>query len=120
MPPPPVLADENIPNSLLQALILLQPSLDIVRAIDRGLGGLDDPTVLEWAANEGRVVVTRDVNTMTKYGYERLAAGLFMPGLIAITTDRLSRRIVEDILIWLEGSTAEELATDIKFVPIAQ
>src|SRR5437868_13197214 len=113
MPPPPVLADEHIPTALIKALMLRESALDIVRAIDKGLGGLDDPTILDWAANEKRVIITRDVNTMTKYGYERLAAGLFMPGMIVITTDRVSRRIVEDILVWLEASTPEELASDI-------
>src|SRR5439155_6966570 len=101
MPPPLVLADENIPNTLIEALTLREPTLDIVRAIDKGLGGLDDPTVLEWAASEGRVVITRDPSTMPKHAYERLAAGLYMPGMIVITTQQVSRRIVEDILIWL-------------------
>ncbi|HKA17799.1 MAG TPA: hypothetical protein VKN18_05735 [Blastocatellia bacterium] len=27
--------------------------------------GADDPTVLEWAASEGRVLLTHDVNTLT-------------------------------------------------------
>jgi predicted nuclease of predicted toxin-antitoxin system len=115
---PPVLADENIPNALVEALTLREPSLDIVRAVDKGLGGLDDPTILEWAASEGRVIITRDPNTMTKHGYERLAAGLFMPGMIVITTQQVHRRIVEDILVWLEASSPEELASDIKYVPI--
>lgn len=120
MPLPPVLADEHIPNALIKALTLREPTLDIVRVVDNGLGGLDDPTILDWAANEGRVIITRDANTMTRYSYERLAAKLFMPGMIVITTDRMSRRIVEDILVWLEASTPEELASDIKYVPIAQ
>ena len=65
MPPLPVLTDEHIPVALIMALMLREPALDIVRAVDQGLGGLDDPTVLEWAANEGRVIITRDVTTMT-------------------------------------------------------
>ena len=47
MLPPPVLADQTIPGALIDPLTLRQPSLDIVRAVDKGLGGPDDPTVLE-------------------------------------------------------------------------
>ncbi len=45
----------------------------------------DDPTVLEWAAHNGRVVLTDDVATMTNFAYERLQADLAMPGLFEIS-----------------------------------
>ena len=41
----------------------------------------DDPTVLEWAALQGRAVQTHGVATMTNFAYERMQAGLPMPGL---------------------------------------
>ena len=44
--------------------------VDIVRIQDVGLSGADDPTVLEWTAEEGRVLLTHDVKTITKYAYD--------------------------------------------------
>jgi hypothetical protein len=35
------------------------PGLDVVRVVDVGLGGRSDTEILEWAAREGRVVVSR-------------------------------------------------------------
>jgi predicted nuclease of predicted toxin-antitoxin system len=51
-------ADENLNNSIVRGLLRRQPELDIVRIQDVGLSGADDPTVLEWAAQEGRVLLT--------------------------------------------------------------
>jgi len=58
--------------------------LDIVRVQDAELSGADDPTLLQWAADEGRIVLTHDVSTMTKYAYERVEAGQPMPGVFEV------------------------------------
>jgi predicted nuclease of predicted toxin-antitoxin system len=60
-------ADENFNNDIVRGVMRRNPDVDIVRVQDAGLSGADDPTVLEWAAQEGRVLLTNDVATMTKY-----------------------------------------------------
>jgi predicted nuclease of predicted toxin-antitoxin system len=62
-------ADENFNNDIVRGLLRREPGLDIVRIQDVGLSGADDPTVLEWAAQEGRVLLTHDVTTITRYAY---------------------------------------------------
>lgn len=54
-----LLADENFDNTVLRGLFRRNSELDIVRVQDVGLSGEDDPTVLEWAAQEGRVLFAR-------------------------------------------------------------
>ncbi len=76
-------ADENFNNHIVRGLLRRDPELDIVRIQDVGLSGADDPTVLEWAAQEGRILLTHDVSTITKYAYERVQAGLVMPGVLS-------------------------------------
>ncbi|MCX8049222.1 MAG: DUF5615 family PIN-like protein [Methylohalobius sp.] len=56
-------ADENFNNDIVRALLRRRPDLDIVRLQDVGLSGASDPAVLEWAAREGRVLLTHDVTT---------------------------------------------------------
>ena len=80
-------ADENFNNDILRGLLRRNPGLDIVRVQDVGLRHAPDPIVLEWAAQEGRVLLTHDRNTVTKYAYERVIAGKPMPGVIEV--DRL-------------------------------
>jgi hypothetical protein len=52
-------ADENFNNDIIRGLLRRKPDVDIVRVQDIGLSGADDPTVLEWAADEGRVLLTQ-------------------------------------------------------------
>jgi predicted nuclease of predicted toxin-antitoxin system len=60
-------ADENLNNDIIRGVLRRQPDLDIVRVQDVGLSSADDPVVLEWAAQEERVLLTHDVSTITKY-----------------------------------------------------
>ena len=61
-----LLADENLNNDIVRGLRRRLPGLDLVRVQDVGLSGADDPTILAWAAREGRVMLTHDVSTMTR------------------------------------------------------
>ena len=65
-------ADENFRYAIVRGLRRRNPSIDIVRIQDAGLMSADDPTVLEWAAQAFRVLLTHDVTTITAHAYERL------------------------------------------------
>jgi predicted nuclease of predicted toxin-antitoxin system len=67
-------ADENFNGDVLRGLLCRVPSLDLVRVQDAGLSGADDVTVLEWAAWEGRVLLTHDVTTHTAAALDRVRA----------------------------------------------
>ena len=99
-----LLADENLDNDIVRAILRQGPSLDIPRVQDVGLTGADDPTVLAWAAAEGRVLVTHDVNTIPRYAYERLGRGERMPGEIIIAQQASIARCIEDLLLLAECS----------------
>ena len=58
-----LLIDENFDQRILRGLRLRIPQLDYMIVQHIGLGGLDDPALLDWAAREGRVIVSHDVNT---------------------------------------------------------
>src|SRR5665213_23134 len=75
------LADENFNNDIVRALLRRSRELDIVRAQDVRLSGVEDPRILEWAASEERIILTHDVATMTAYAYARVVAGESMPGI---------------------------------------
>src|SRR3990172_5124193 len=50
-------ADENFNGDIVRGILRRNPKLDIVRVQDVGLSGADDPSVLQWAADQGRIVV---------------------------------------------------------------
>jgi predicted nuclease of predicted toxin-antitoxin system len=111
------LADENFDNTIIRGLFRRNPTLDIVRVQDVGLSGKDDPTVLEWAAQERRILLTHDVATITRYAYDRVRAGQLMPGVIEISTDAPVGRVIEDILVLVECSQEGELEGQVQYLP---
>lgn len=113
-----LLADENFDANIVRGIRRRLPSADIVRVQYVGLRTADDPMILEWAAGEGRVLLTHDVRTMTKHANERFADTLPMPGVIAVQEDMAIGQAVEEILLVLECSFEGELEGQIRYLPL--
>ncbi len=111
-------ADENLNYNIVRRVLRVNPKVDIVRVQEAGLSGADDPTVLAWAANESRVLLSHDVVTMTKYAYERIAAGESMPGLFEVSFRSSIGRIIEDILLLVECSFDNEWEGQVRYLPL--
>lgn len=107
-----------IRNNIVRGLLRRRPELDIVRIQDVGLSGADDATVLEWAAQEGRVLLTHDVSTITRYAYERVRAGQSMPGVFEAGRDVPIGRAIEDILLLVEYSLDGEWEGQVRYLPL--
>ena len=113
--PAKFLIDENFKGSIVRGL-LQQSKLNLIRVQDVGLLGADDTNILEWAAQEGRILLTHDVNTITKYAYERLATGLTMPGVIQVKQNASVRQVIQDILFLAEFE--EDCQGQILYLPL--
>jgi predicted nuclease of predicted toxin-antitoxin system len=110
--------DEHVPAALVRALRAREPGLDIVRNVKVGLRTADDRALLDWAAGEGRVILSNDSATMIGYAYDRIASGLPFGGLVIYHGDVLSGRLIGDILTVAVAATADELAVQIIHLPI--
>jgi hypothetical protein len=113
-----LVADENFNNNIVRGLLRRKSNLDIVRIQDVGLRGADDPEVLEWAAKQGRVVLTHDAATMAYYAYERVRQGLSMPGVIEVADDLPIGKVIIDILLLAEYSAKGEWEGQIIYLPL--
>jgi hypothetical protein len=113
-----LIADENFNNDIVRGLLRRNPKLDIVRVQDVGLRGEEDPVILEWSANEGRVVLTHDAATMAYFAYERVKAGLSMPGVIEVADDLPLAQVIDDILLIAESSERNEWEGRIIYLPL--
>ena len=111
-------ADENFNNDIVRGLLRRKPDLDIVRVQDVGLSGADDPTILEWTAQEGRVLLTHDVSTLTRYAYERVEAGKPMPGIFEVSRKVPIGVAIEDILLIAECSLEGEWEGQVRYLPL--
>jgi hypothetical protein len=111
-------ADENFNNDIVRGLLRRRPELDIVRVQDVGLSGADDPAVLAWAAQEGRVLLTHDVSTITHYAYERVRASESMPGVFEVGRGVPIGRAIEDILLLVDCSFDGEWEGQVHYLPL--
>lgn len=92
--------------------------VDIVRVQDVGLRTADDPVVLAWAADEGRVLVTHDIATVPDFAHERVAAGLAMPGVFIARTGLPIRAVIDDLSVVAEASDAAEWEGRVVYLPL--
>jgi hypothetical protein len=111
-------ADENFNNDIVRGLLRRNPNLNIVRVQDAGLSGAKDPAVLDWAAREGRVVLTHDVSTLTHFAYQRVDAGLPMPGICEVSRKVPLGVAIEDILLLAELSLPGEWEGRVIYLPL--
>jgi len=114
----PLAADENFNNDIVRGLSRRKPRVDIVRIQDVGLSGAGDEAVLEWAAREGRILLTYDVSTLTRYAYDRVKARLPMPGVLEVSRAVPVGAAIEDILLLAELSLPGEWEGQIRYLPL--
>jgi hypothetical protein len=113
-----LLADENFNNQIVRGILRRRLEIDIVRVQDVGLSETDDRIILEWAAQQGRILLTHDVETMTRYAYNRVQAGLEMPGVFEISRSVPVRLAIEEIILIAEGSFEGEWEGQVQYLPL--
>ena len=112
--------DENFNNDIIRGLVRREPDLDAIRIQDSGLSGADDEAVLEWAAENGRVLITHDVNTLPKYAYDRIASGKRMPGVFALPRSISITTAIEDLILIAQASHAGEWEGQVRYLPLRE
>jgi Domain of unknown function (DUF5615) len=111
-------ADENFNMHIINGVVRRLPGADIIRVQDVRLQGANDPIVLEWAANEGRVLPTHDANTMTAFAYERTARGLPDARRVRNVLKVPISVAIEDILLVAECSAEGEWEGQVNYLPL--
>lgn len=113
-----LLLDENFDNDVLRGVLRHKPDLDYLRVQDiPELYGADDPTILEWAAQEHRVLFTHDVRTMTRFAYDRIRAGLPMAGVFEVSRRAPLGEMIDALLLVVDASSQEEWQGKVNFLP---
>ena len=115
-----LVADENFNSAIVRGLLRVKPDLNIVRVQDVGLTPTDDSIILEWAAQEDRVLLTHDAATMTKYAYEQINTGKYMPGIIEVSRKVPLGIAIDDILLIAETCHRGELEGQIVYLPLSK
>ena len=112
-----LLTDEDFNGRIVRGLWLRKSDLDLLRVQDIGLSGENDPSILEWAENNGRVLLTHDARTMPRHVCDRLASGLHVPGIFLVDDLAPIAASIEDILLIAECSHEAEWRDQIHYLP---
>lgn len=112
------LADADLSTAIVNGLLRREPSIDFMTAYTAELRGKKDPEVLDIAAEERRVLVSHDVNTIPAHfralrdGGKKCAGVLLIPQTLEIGT-----AIEELLLIWI-ASEASEWENRLQWLPL--
>ena len=110
--------DENFNGKIVRGLLRRLPIIDIVRIQDTVVYQADDPDVLEWAANENRILFTHDIRTMAVFATQRIKQDLPMPGLFQAAQTAAINQIIEDMILLATISNEGEWEGQIRYLPL--
>ncbi len=108
-------SDADVHGDIIRGLRRHKPDIDLVRVQDALPEGWSDPMILDWVADENRVLITNDRNTMIDFAYQRAASGepggvmKPFPGLIVTTQKQPIGLAIQDILLIAEYMSPEEI-----------
>lgn len=114
----PILTDQNFNGRILRGLRRRLAGLDAVRVFDVGLSKSEDPTILEWASNAHRTVLSHDINTMPAFAYDRLRASLPMPGVFIIPTTLAIGQAIDELEFAVETFSPLECMDQVIYFPL--
>lgn len=116
---PRFLADHDLNEHIVTGVRRREPTIEFVRVRDLGMQDRPDADVLEYADQQGFVVISHEVNTMPAEAYARLAAGKTIPGLLMVQQTEPVGAIIESLLLIWSASEAEEWKNQVYFLPFA-
>ena len=112
-----LLSDENFNGNIVRGLFLRQPNLDLLRVQDVNLLNVNDPEILEWAANNNRILLTHDRATMPDFAYERLFRNQKMAGMFVVNDRMAVRQVIDDLLLIVDVTEQTEWKSQILYLP---
>jgi hypothetical protein len=113
-----LVSDENFNGDIVRGWLRRHPELGLVRVQDAGLMQTPDPDILEWAASQGRVLLSHDVSTVPPAAYQRVGDGKLMSGVF-IVPDRMSiRQAIDEILFLSLEVEPGEWKDQVLFLPL--
>ncbi len=115
---PRFLADHDLNEHVVDGVQRREPVLEFVRARDVDMSDREDAEVLAFAAQQGFIVVSHDVNTMTSAAYDILNAGGTMAGLLMVQQSKPIGPVIDALVLIWSASDAEEWIGQIRFLPL--
>lgn len=111
------LADADFNHAIVKGCQRQEPAMDFLSANKARLEGLSDPEVLAIGAEQGRILVTHDRQTMPRHFGEFLATGRDSPGVFLVSQYGPIGKVIDELVLIWSASEAEEWKNRIVNVP---
>ena len=111
------LADADLNQAIVIGALGREPALDFLAATEADLEGQSDPAVLEFAAEQSRILVSHDTSTMPLHFSDRLRSGRMSPGVFLVRQRASVGQVVEALLLVWSASEPGEWAGQIHYLP---
>lgn len=79
--------------------------------------GIQDPDLLVWAEEHGRVLVSNDRSTLIGHFQSHLAAGRHSPGVLIVKPGTGVGQLISEIILISEACTPDEFVDRVQFIP---
>lgn len=113
-----LLTDQNFNHDILRGLRERVPELDLFTTQELGKENDKDEQLLAWAAEENRVILTHDINTVTKHAYARLKDGEKMFGVIVVPQQMPVGAAVNELEIIVSCSDEDDFDNQVSYLPM--
>ena len=114
---PRFLTDENLEPAIIRGMLLREPSIDIVTAVQAGTLGFKDPQLLAFAADTNRILVSYDKRTLPGHYADFLASGHHRPGVMLLASNATIGRLIDALLLVWGASSHDEWRDTINRLP---
>jgi hypothetical protein len=110
-------ADADLNQIIVAALVRKNPLVDFRAASVASLNGLSDAQVLEFAAAEGRVLVTHDAKTMPGH-FAEFVQSRESRGVIVVPQHLPVSMVVDELLLIAAATSPEDWTNRICYLPL--
>lgn len=110
-------ADADFNQIIVKATLRLEPSIDFQLAHVAGLASLDDPDVLQLAAEQNRLLVSHDRKTMPNH-FGQFILSNRSPGLLVVSQKLPISQVAQELLLIWAASGPEEWVNRIRSLPL--
>ncbi len=113
-----LLTDEDVHGDIVNGLRRRNSGIDLIRVQDVGLRHTPDPIILDWAARQGRVVVSVDKKTLVAFAWDRVARGIPMPGVLVLRTVLTIGEAINQLEIIAFVGNPDDIRDQVIFLPL--
>ena len=114
----PLAADKCVHGDIVRGVRRRLQNPDLVTADEAGLAKATDPELLEWAAKEGRILITQDENTMVGYAWDRVKTGQAMPGVLVCGKGVTIGQAIDELEVVASCGDADDFKHQVRFLPL--